>query len=122
MEDAREPQKLENKSGWLIAGGVLAALVASICCVGPLILTILGISGAAVLAKFEFLRMPMLLVVGLAFGIAGYSLFKKRNSCEPGSICADPKKFRLLIILYIIGLVVALALASSPTWLVWMFN
>jgi len=49
-------KNLENKSKWFVGGGVLAAITASICCVGPLVLTLLGVSGAAVLSKLEVLR------------------------------------------------------------------
>lgn len=35
--------KIENKSGWLVGGGILASIIASLCCVGPLILTLLGV-------------------------------------------------------------------------------
>ena len=113
---------LEKKSGALIGGGLLAAFTASVCCVGPLILTILGVSGAAVLAKFDFLQIPMILIVTATFGYAGYSLFKKRNSCEPGSICANPTKYRMLVATYLVGLIIAIAAITSPYWVVWIFD
>ena len=34
------------RKGWLAAGGVVAAFLASACCIGPLVLLTLGISGA----------------------------------------------------------------------------
>ncbi|MCB0347670.1 MAG: mercury transporter MerT [Bdellovibrionales bacterium] len=113
--------KIENKSGWLVGGGVLASIIASLCCVGPLILTVLGVSGAAVLSKFETLRVPMILLAFVFFGLAGFVLYRKRNSCEPGSICADPKKFREMVIFYWIGLIIALLGITSSQWVAWLF-
>lgn len=105
-----------------MGGGILASIIASLCCVGPLILTILGVSGAAVLSKFETLRVPMILLVLGFFGVAGIALYRKRNSCEPGSICADPKKFRKMVIFYWTGLVIALLGITSPQWVTWLFS
>ncbi len=113
--------KLENKSGWMVGGGVLAALMASVCCIGPLILTLLGVSGAAVLARLEFLRIPMILLVAALFAVAGISLFRKRGSCEPGSLCADPKRFRRMVIAYWLGLALAALAITSTEWIAWVF-
>jgi len=113
--------RLENKSGWLVSGGILASLLASLCCVGPLILTLLGVSGAAALSRFEVLRVPMILLVIGVFSIAGVVLYRKRSTCEPGSICADPKKFRKMVLFYLIGLAIALFIMTSPQWIAWLF-
>jgi len=112
---------LENKSSLFIGGGVLAALTASLCCVGPLILTILGVSGAAALAQLEFLRVPMIIIVVFLFGVAGFNLFRKRKICEPGSICADPKKYKRIVFAYWAGLTLSFIGITSPYWLVWLF-
>lgn len=114
--------QLENKSGLMIGGGVVAAFAASICCIGPLALTLLGISGAAVLAKFEIIRGPMIVAVALLFAVAGYSLYRKRNACEPGSLCANPKKWRQLAIAYWLGLSIAVVVISSTYWIIWFVN
>ncbi|PIS11087.1 MAG: mercury transporter [Bdellovibrio sp. CG10_big_fil_rev_8_21_14_0_10_47_8] len=113
--------KLENKSGWLVGGGLLAAIISSLCCIGPLILTVLGVSGAAALSKFETIRVPMIIVVFVLFGIAGFALYRKRNSCAPDSICADPKKYRQMVLIYWAGLATALLGITSPQWVPWLF-
>ena len=114
--------KIENKSGLLVGGGIVASIIASVCCIGPLILTILGISGAAALAKFDVIRIPMIILVLALFGVAGFALYRKRNSCEPGSICADPKKYRKMVVFYWLGLVVAVLGITSPQWVAWLFS
>lgn len=113
---------LENKSGWFIGGGILASILASLCCIGPMILTLLGVSGAAVLSRFEAFRVPMILFVLILFGVAGLALYRKRDSCEPGSLCADPKKFKRMVLFYWIGLVIALLGITSPWWVAALFS
>ena len=114
--------QIENKSGWFVGSGILASLIASACCIGPLILTLLGVSGAAFLAKLEVLRWPMIILVSVLFCVAGFSLFKNRNSCEPSSLCADPKKFRKMVIFYWVGLLAAILAITSPQWILLLFS
>ncbi|MDD9952089.1 MAG: mercuric transporter MerT family protein [Zetaproteobacteria bacterium] len=112
---------LQRKSGWMIGGGVLAALVSSFCCVGPLVLTLLGVSGAGVLAHYGFLRIPMMVLVTLLFAGAGWGLWQRRLACTPGTLCASPRVRQTMVICYLLGLLCALAAMSSPYWVVWLF-
>ncbi len=111
-----------RKDGMLIGSGIVAGIVASVCCIGPLVLTVIGISGAAVLAKLDFLRWPMVAIVAIVFLAAGWDLYRKRDSCEPGSLCADPKKRRRMVTLYWIGLAIALLAITSPNWVQLIFD
>lgn len=113
---------IENKTGLFIGTGVIAGLLASLCCIGPLILTILGISGAAALAKFDAFRVPLIFLVISIFSFAGYTLYKKRQVCEPGSICANPKKYRKMVIAYWVGLGFAILGLTSPYFVALFFN
>lgn len=112
---------IENKTGLFIGTGVVAGFLASLCCVGPLALTLLGVSGAAVLSKFSIFTIPLILFVIGTFGFAGHLLYKKRKVCEPGSICADPKKYRKMIMAYWIGLAMAVLGIGSPYIIAWLF-
>jgi mercuric ion transport protein len=114
--------QIESKSGIFIGSGVAAGIVASICCVGPLVLTLLGVSGAAALTQLDILRWPMIIAVIALFSISGVSLYRKRRSCESGSLCGDPKKFRKMITAYWIGLAIAIVGITSPNWVVWIFD
>ena len=76
----------------LFAGGV-AAILASTCCLGPLVLLLLGFSGAwiANLTALEPYR-PMLVaaaVVALCF--AYRQIFRPVVACTPGEVCAVPQ-------------------------------
>lgn len=115
-------KQMENKENVMIGMGVLAGFLSSLCCIGPLILTILGVSGVAVLSRFDILRIPLIILVVAIFMIAGYFLLKKRNTCEPGAICSDFKKYRKLLIVYWIGLIMAVLGVFSPNLLSAFFN
>lgn len=107
--------------GSLVAG-VLAAIGASVCCVGPLVLLTLGIGGAwiANLTALEPLR-PWLIAATLLFlGLAFRRLYLQPQVCEPGTACAEPI---VLVCQRLIFWVVALALLAllSVPWLAPLF-
>jgi mercuric ion transport protein len=75
-----------------ITASALAAIGASICCVGPLALLGLGISGAWIgtLSAFEPYR-PVLIGVTLVFlALAFRKLYLVPQVCAPGAACAIP--------------------------------
>ena len=91
--------KESGKRGVLAAGGVLGAVLASSCCIGPLLLLSLGVSGAWIgnltaLAPYQ----PVFLVVTFGFLGAGFwTVYRKpKVACEAGSYCASPRSDRLL--------------------------
>lgn len=77
-----------NVKGSLFAGA-LAAIGASACCVGPLVLLMLGIGGAWVanLTALAPLR-PWLIAATLLFlGLAFHRLYPQPQVCAPGVAC-----------------------------------
>jgi len=70
-----------------MAGGILA----SACCIGPVVFAILGVSGAALAQRLEPLR-PCLLV--LTYGLLGGAFYltyrAKTPDCLPGQECELP--------------------------------
>lgn len=101
-----------------LVAGVLAAIGASVCCVGPLVLLMLGIGGAwiANLTALEPLRPWLIAATVLFMGLAFRRLYLQPQVCEPGAVCAEPivvKRQRLVF------WVVALALLTllSVPWL-----
>ncbi len=83
----------ENKSDVLrktsLGGSILAAITASLCCIGPLVAVALGATGFAASALFEKWR-PVFL--GVTFGLlalAWYLTYRKaKEACGEGSACA----------------------------------
>ena len=71
----------------------LAAMVGSLCCVAPLVLITLGISGAWIsqLTALEPYR-PIFIAVTLVFlGLAFRQLYVVPAHCAPGEVCTDPR-------------------------------
>ena len=98
--------------------GVLSAIGASVCCVGPLVLLMLGIGGAWVanLTALEPLR-PWLIGATLLFlGLAFRRLYLQQHVCEPGAACAEPIVLRRQRWIFWIVALALLALLSVP-WL-----
>jgi mercuric ion transport protein len=99
--------------GSLVAG-VLAAVGASLCCVGPLVLLTLGIGGAwiANLTALEPMRPWFIAATLLFLGFAFRRLYLQPQVCEPGALCADPvvlKRQRMIFWIIAVALLVLLA-------------
>jgi len=94
-------QSTSNGKGALAAGG-LAALLASACCLGPLLLVSLGLSGAWIgnLTKLEPFRPIFIGVALVAMFLAYRRIYRPAAECKPGEICAVPEYRRLYKILF----------------------
>lgn len=102
-----------RKSIWIHLGTIAAALGASLCCIVPVAVALLGVGSAALGAKLEPFR-PYFLVLTLAIlGFAFYQAYKPQK-CEPGEACAVPASRRRQRVLLWIVAVVAVALMSFP--------
>jgi mercuric ion transport protein len=104
--DARRGQRL------MAVGGLLGALAASSCCILPLILFSLGVSGAWIgnftqLAPYQ----PHIVAATLAFVGYGYWLVYRSSqaACAGGEACAKPLPNRLVKIGLIIATVLVMA-------------
>ena len=105
-----------------LAAGVLAAVGASVCCVGPLVLLAAGIGGAwiATLTAWEPMR-PWLVAATLIFlGLAFRRLYLQPQACESGAACADPLVRRRQRLIFWVVALLLLALLSAP-WLAPLF-
>lgn len=74
-------------------GGILGALAASSCCIVPLVLFSLGISGAWIGNLTALAPYKPLFVAGTA-GLLGYGFYlvywKPKRTCADGAACARP--------------------------------
>jgi mercuric ion transport protein len=111
-----------NKTFWSTFAGVLAAIGASICCAGPLILLTLGVSGAwiANLTELEPYRPIFIVLVVLFFSWAGWQLFRPVNQCQPEMACELLKVRKKRIILFFISLIISICLVTSPYWIIYL--
>ena len=72
-----------------LGGSILAAITASICCIGPLVAMALGAGGFAASAVFEKWRSVFLGVTYSLLALAWYLTYRKpKTACEEGSACA----------------------------------
>ncbi len=119
MEDTQIEQRKNGPaapragSAALFVGG-LAAILASICCLGPLVLVLLGVSGAWIgnLAVLEPYR-PLFIGAALAaLFFAFRRIFRPAQTCEPGDACAIPwVQATYKIVFWVVAALVGLALA-----------
>lgn len=74
------------KNKYLTAGSIITAVLASVCCIGPLILVGFGIGSVAFFSRFDVYR-PYLIAIALILIIpAFYLAYRKREvKCEDGS-------------------------------------
>jgi len=89
------PQKIKDRrKTWFAAGGVIGAILASACCIVPLVLVTLGISGAWIgnLTALEpykpYVAAVTLSLIGLGFW---HVYFRQKPACVEGSYCARPQ-------------------------------
>ncbi|PHS28467.1 MAG: mercury transporter MerT [Robiginitomaculum sp.] len=111
----KAPPKNTNKL--LATGGILGAILASSCCIVPLILISLGVSGAWIgsLTALEPYK-PLFIGITSLFLAAGFwhVYFKKPEPCEDGSYCARPSSSLITkTALWIATFVVLLALTTD---------
>lgn len=104
--------KCKSESATLAAGGV-AAILASVCCLGPLVLVMLGLGGAWV-ANLQVLEPYRPLFIGLAvvfLALAYRKIWRPATACEAGKVCATPQANRAYKILFsVVALLVLIAL------------
>ena len=94
------------------AGSVVSGILASACCIGPLVFGLLGISGAAFAQRFEPFRPYLLVVTYALLGGAFYFTYRPRAVCGPDGACEMPRASRLgKVTLWIAAGVVVLATA-----------
>lgn len=96
----------------LVAGGI-AALIASVCCLGPLVLLALGIGGAWVanLTALEPFRPWFLGAALIALFFAWRRIYRPAVACKPGEVCAVPTTRRAYkIAFWVVAALVGIAL------------
>jgi mercuric ion transport protein len=96
----------------MAAGGLLGALAASSCCILPVVLFSLGISGAWI-GNFTRLapHQPYFLAATIAFLGIGYWLVHRasKRACVEGEACARPLPNRLIKVVLVVATVLVVA-------------
>lgn len=99
-------------------GGVAAAIGASACCAGPLLLVVLGISGAwgSRLMALDVYQPWLIGAALIFFGHAFFKLYRSPEACAPGEACAIPAVRRRQRTIFWVVAVLATALMLFPLY------
>jgi mercuric ion transport protein len=118
VENARE----RTGSAALLVGG-LAAILASTCCLGPLVLVTLGLSGAWIgnLTRLEPYRPFFITGALVALFFAGRQILRPPQICRAGEVCAVSRARRVYKILFVAVLVLVLIAVVFP-YVIKLFN
>src|SRR3954468_15529660 len=87
-EKASGEVMIKEKS--VVGGAVVAAFLASLCCIGPLLFVLLGVSAFGAATAFESAR-PYLLAGSVLLLALGYywTYFRRSEACAPNDACAN---------------------------------
>jgi mercuric ion transport protein len=114
-------EQTPGRAALLLSG--LAALLASSCCLGPLLLVMLGFSGAWIsnLSLLEPYRPFFIGVALVAMAIAYWRIFRFKRQCQSGEVCAVPQvKWAYQALFWVVVTLVVIAL-SYPYLLPWFY-
>lgn len=106
-----------------LVAGALAALGATACCFGPLLLVTLGIGGVWVsgLSALEPFRPILIGAAVLFFCVAFYRLYVVPRRCAPGETCVVPATLVRQKIAFWTLLIVAVAMLLFPLYAHWFY-
>lgn len=115
-EKGIEAMSSEKSQSAALGLGAVAALLASACCLGPLVLIAVGLGGAWIgsLTKLEPYRPIFLGVALIALFLAWRRIYRPAAACNPGDICALPQTRRLYRVLFWIVSTLVLVALSFP--------
>lgn len=112
---ARTETKTDAPTGRAaLAAGGIAAVLASACCAGPLVLVMLGVSGAWIgnLTLLEPYRPLFIGAALIALAVAWRRIYRPAADCKPGEACAIPRmRTGYRVLFWVVALLVAAAIA-----------
>jgi mercuric ion transport protein len=122
--DERKEQRLARAG---MAASVAAAFGASVCCIGPIVAAMFGMTSLSALVKYEPLR-PLFAAITVALlAAAFYMTYRKPSAeaCAPDSVCETRGSDRIQrmnrIVLWIAA-TIALIVLTFPTWSTWLLG
>ncbi len=101
-----------------LIGGLVAALLSTVCCIVPLILLLLGIGGSWVanLTALEPYKPYFIVGAVVLLAFAYWQIFLQKQACEEGKICAVPENKRKYKIIFWIATIIILSSSSISYW------
>lgn len=110
------------KTSLTIGGAVVAAFASAACCLGPLVLTILGIGGAASAVALKPYRPYLLVLTAVMLGFGFYLAYRRpATDCGPGQACEMPRANRAGRVALWIATIVILIVVTFPEYSIFLF-
>lgn len=95
---------------------VVSAALASVCCIGPVVLAALGLGGVGLTAGFEKYRPYFLVATAILLGIGFFQAYRRRDeSCSDDDCKTGASSRSMRRALWIIA-AAALGVTSFPSW------
>jgi mercuric ion transport protein len=112
---SRGHQPASGGGGALLAGGI-AAILASTCCLGPLVLVTVGASGAWIgnVTVMEPYQPWFVGAAVIALLLAWRGIWRPAAACRPGQVCAIPWVRRAYKTLYCAVAALVITAAGIP--------
>lgn len=104
----------KQSGAYSLIASAIAVILASACCIGPLVLVLLGFGGAWMsnLQLLEPFR-PFTLGIAIVFLVLAYrKLWQPVATCESGTVCAVPRTQRMYKALFwLVALLIVISIA-----------
>lgn len=106
-----------------LTAGLVSAVLASACCLGPLVLITLGFSGAWLsnLTVLEPYRPAFIGAALIALFLAWRRIWANAPACEPGQACATPQVRRRHKLVFAIAVALVIAALGTPLVAPWFY-
>lgn len=102
------------KQSWILTGGLLSALAASLCCIGPLLALAAGAGSFAAAGWFERWRPAFLAATAVLLAVAWVLTLRARRVACRDPACATPQGGRWALGILIFTTVLVGAVAMFP--------
>lgn len=111
----REPRAGYRHPAALIAGSIMAAALASFCCILPIVFALTGLTVVGAATAFAAWRPYLLAATLVLLGLGFYFAYRTpKEECTPGSVCAVPASRRRIRITLWLAAILVLGLAAFP--------
>ena len=122
-EPTDKPAEQGLSKGTLLAS-IVAGIAASTCCIGPLVLLTLGVSGSWIgsLSAMEPFRPYLMGLTLLLLGLAFRKLYLVPQSCAVDAPCATSANLRRQRVIFWVVTVTVLAIMAFPWYGPWLLD
>lgn len=109
---------MNNKTKLPLIGGTIAALLSTVCCILPLLLLTLGVSGAWMsnLTALEPYKPYFIIIASVLLWVAYSKIFLTKRACEDGKPCAVVENNQKYKIIFWIAVGLILGSATISFW------